>query len=70
MSSNKKNWASRTKHELILRTVAQLVWSLLHDDRKQDTVLPVGSIEEAIYAGTITIDEIAEYFREELEKLI
>lgn len=53
------------KH-LITDTVKDLVSKLLYYDRKDDDELPRGAIEEAIDAGVITREEIAEAFKEAL----
>ena len=40
----------------------------LYYDRKEDEGLPVDAIEEAVYSGEITIEQILEVFRKELEQ--
>lgn len=53
--------------ELILDSVSDLVLDWLYYLRKEDDELPVGAIEQAIEDGVITVDEILERFRLELE---
>jgi hypothetical protein len=54
----------------ILGTVSDLVADFLYYDRKEDESLPRGTIEKAIEDGAITVDEIVEVFRTEIEKNI
>lgn len=54
--------------KLVLTTVEDLVSNFLYYDRKDDEELPRGSIEELIAQGEITVDEIVDRFRSELEK--
>jgi len=49
-----------------LATVCDLASDFMYYDRKEDTILPRGAIEEAIEAGEITIEEIVSEFRKEL----
>ncbi len=53
---------------MITGTVEDLVANFLYYDRKGDEELKVGDIEEAIENNVITIDEIVQHFRSELEK--
>lgn len=60
-----------TRRELILGAVDDLVESLIGYDRKNDEDLPPGSIENAVTAGEIDVDDMVRRFRmrlnEELE---
>jgi hypothetical protein len=49
--------------ELILDTISDLVKDFIYYDRKEDEDLPVGSIEDVIRAGQITINEMVGQFR-------
>jgi len=53
---------------LILSTVSDSVTDLLYYDRKEDESLPRGEIEEAIESGEISVEDIVNFFREELSK--
>lgn len=59
-----------TRKEIIIASVKDLVTNLVYYDRKEDEDLPVGAIELAIDEGEITIDEIVEIFRSELNSEI
>lgn len=52
----------------ILACASDAISSFLYYDRKGDEELPVGIIEEAINCGKVTVDEILEVFRENIEK--
>jgi len=52
----------------ILSIVGDMVSNLLYYDRKGCEVLPMGALEEAVEKGDITVDEIAECFKESLSK--
>jgi len=47
---------------------SDLAGRFLYYDRKEDSEFPVGSIEEAIDSGEVTLDEIVEVFLTELTK--
>lgn len=47
----------------VIDTVEDLVSNFLYYDRKEDQDLPVGSVEAAIAAGEVTVDELVEIFR-------
>ena len=49
-------------------TIVDLVSDLLYYDRKEDSTLPVGAIDEAVTANAVSIDEIVALFREQLER--
>lgn len=51
----------------ILNLISDMVSNLLYYNRKEDEQLPVGAIETHIGQGVITVDEIVERFRTELE---
>ena len=53
--------------ELILMSVKDLVANLLYYDRKEDEELSVDDIADAILEKEITVDEIIDEFRKELE---
>lgn len=48
--------------EEILATVKDMVSDFLYYDRKEDDILPVGSIESAVKSGVVTLDEIVALF--------
>ena len=52
-----------TRRINILNSVEDLVIRLMYYDRKEDEELPVGSIEEAIKEGEITVQEIVNRFK-------
>lgn len=52
----------------ILGVITDLVSNFLYYDRKEDMDLPKGAIDKAVENGEITIDEMVQAFREELEK--
>jgi hypothetical protein len=58
---------NKTRRDLILATVEDLMGSLLYYDRKEDDGLPVGAIEEAIEEVEVTVDELVAIFKKELE---
>jgi len=40
-----------------------MVTKFLYYDRKEDSDLPVGSIEDAVIKGELTFDEMVSYFK-------
>lgn len=46
-----------------------MVSDLLYYNRKEDEDLPVGAIEQAVKDGVITVEELVECFKEEIESL-
>jgi len=60
----------KTIRQEIIDTIEDLVADFLWYDRKEDEDLPRGKIEKAIKDGDITIGEIVECFRRELEENI
>ncbi len=60
----------KTRRQLILNTVADLVGEFLYYGRKEDENLPRGAIEEAVEKGEITATEIVEAFREGVFKTL
>ena len=56
--------------EQILGVIEDGVLNLLVYDRKGDEDLPIGTIEETIASGEISVDDIVEKFRTELIKRI
>lgn len=63
------NSQNRLVHNL-LATVGDMVSDLMYYDRKEDEDLPVGTIEELIQDGQITVEEIVSVFSKELNKAI
>lgn len=55
---------------LILGYITDLISDFLYYDRKEDENLPLGTIEQAINNGDITVDEIVAQFETELRKNI
>lgn len=53
---------------LIELTLKDLVTDFLYYERKEESELGIGEIEEAIKAGEISIDEIVNLFKHELSK--
>lgn len=62
MCINKKN--------LILETVSDLATMFLYYDRKEDDDLSMGVIEQSIINGDITVDEIVNRFKTNIEKSV
>jgi hypothetical protein len=54
----------KSKQELLLDTITDLVSDLLYYDRKEDEELSADDIEDLLHNGGITIDEMVEKFRE------
>ena len=52
----------------ILDTISDLCTNFLYYDRKEDENLPLGEIERAVKSGEITVEEMVEAFRKELQK--
>ena len=48
---------------LILNNISDI----LYYDRKEDEDLPLGEIEKAVKSGDITVEEMVEAFRKELQ---
>jgi hypothetical protein len=53
--------------EVILNTIDDLCSSFLYYDRKEDEELSMEQLNEAVKKGKITIDEMVEKFRKNLE---
>ncbi len=53
----------RTRKDRLFMTMDTMVSNLYYYDRKEDDDLPVGSIEEMIELGEVTVDEMVEQFR-------
>lgn len=51
----------------VLNEIECLVADLLYYDRKEDEDLPVGQIESLLASGELTIDEMVNQFRSQLE---
>jgi hypothetical protein len=60
----------KTRRQKILDVVDDLGGNFLYYDRKEDEELPPKSVEEAVAAGEVTLDEIVEGFRRSLERVI
>ena len=61
-----KAWKDLSRREKILAMTSDLVGQFLYYNRKEDSEFPVGSIEEAIDSGEVSLDEIVEVFRSHL----
>lgn len=59
LSRDYDNW---TRRERIAATLSDLIGSFLYYDRKECQHLPVGAIEDAIIAGEVSVEEVAEAF--------
>jgi hypothetical protein len=55
-----------SSREKILDVLTDMVSDLLYYDRKEDSSLPVGSIEEAVKQGEITLDEMLAHVRQQM----
>jgi hypothetical protein len=55
-----------SRREKILDVLTDMVSDLLYYDRKEDDSLPVGSIEEAVKSGEITLDEMLAHVRQQI----
>lgn len=60
------NIEAEPKDDVILRVIEDLVSKFLCYDRKEDEDLPIGTIEEEIKKGNISIDEMVNQFKESL----
>ncbi len=58
------------KRDVINRTIDDMVMGFLYYDRKEDLQLRPGDIEQAIERADISVNEIVERFRHELESSI
>ncbi len=54
--------------ENILLTIDDLVLNFMYYDRKEDEELSREDLEEAVKNGVITVEEMANRFKSELEK--
>ena len=52
---------------LILNNISDMCTDFLYYDRKEDEDLPLGEIEKAVKSGDITVEEMVEAFRKELQ---
>lgn len=55
------------KREAIISAIDDLISDFLYYDRKEDSIIGVGDIEDAIRDGVISVKEIIEEFSERLE---
>lgn len=53
--------------QIILRTITDLCSNFLYYDRKEDNLLSITDLNEAVKKGDITIDEMVDHFRKQLE---
>ena len=51
------------KKKYIMDVIDDMVSDFVYYNRKEDEVLPDGSIEQAVKDGIVTIDEMCNYFR-------
>ncbi len=58
------------RSEYIKDVINSLVSDFLYYDRKEDSDLRIGEIDEAVRNGEITVDEMAEVFHTGLKKSI
>jgi hypothetical protein len=56
------------KRQTILNTITDMCSDFLYYDRKEDEELSPEDIDDAIESGAITIEEIVQHFKSELEK--
>ena len=56
------------RKDIVIATISDLVSDFLYYDRKNDDYLRPGTIEELIKTKRISIDEIVDTFRANLEK--
>ncbi len=52
----------------IMATVDDAVTDFLDYNRREDEDLPRGAIEDALNTGEITVDEIVERFKEQIDR--
>lgn len=60
--------SDRSRRQIIIDTVDDLILDFLDYDRKDDDDLPRGEIEAAIEARELTVDEIVARFKKQLEE--
>lgn len=53
--------------QYVFDLIDDMVSDLLYYDRKEDIKFPIGTIEKMVEAGDITIDEMVDRFRLNLE---
>jgi hypothetical protein len=58
------------RYRLIMQTVEDLASAFLYYDRKEDDRLPVFSIQDAVSAGEVTVDEIVDRLRAKLDQAV
>ncbi len=61
---------SKVRKTDVLAAVSDLVSDLLDRDRQGDEQVPQGAIEELVEAEELTVEEIVEHFKEELESVL
>jgi len=57
----------RAPRDHLAAAVLGLVADLLYYDRKEDEDLPLSAIDEMVESDAVTVDEIVDLFRRELE---
>lgn len=58
----------KTKKEIVIGTIVDMVSDLLYYDRKEDEELQPYEIQALIATGETSVDEIVSTFKTELEK--
>lgn len=59
-----------TKKEIAISVIEDLVINLFYYDRKEDEELEVGDLEDLIESGDLTVDQIVETFKNNLNNYI
>ena len=59
-----------TRIEMIRGEIENLVATFMHYHRKDCKGLPLGSIQDAVKSGEITVDEMVSIFKSELETFL
>jgi len=62
------NKSTEVSKKLVKNIISDLVSQFLYYDRKEDDVIGVGDIERLVRMGKMSVDEITNVFRNELEK--
>jgi hypothetical protein len=58
----------KSRRQIIEDVVSDLVGELMYYGRKEDEDLPVNAINEAVESGEISVDEIVDVFRKNLQE--
>ena len=67
-SEEEDDGADLPDKEIVFEVITELVTAFLRNDRKKDEDLPKGALQEMIEKEVITVEEIVDRFREELEE--